>query len=94
MSREKIQPVQKIRHGAISGSIWRQESEKGILFNVTFQRTYRDNGEWKYTTSFGRRDLLVLALIASRSFEWIAMQLQKERKQPVDSARPVDDVPF
>jgi len=68
------QPVHKIRHGAVSASIWRQETDKGPMFNVTFQRAYRDGETWKNSGSFGRRDLLVVGLIAARAFEWIATQ--------------------
>lgn len=87
------QPVQKIRHGAVSASIWRQETVKGPMFNVTFQRAYKDGDTWKNSGSFGRRDLLVIALIAARAFEWIASQSQKV-KPPAGSPKPEDDVPF
>jgi hypothetical protein len=68
------QPVHKIRHGAVSGSIWRQETEKGPLYNVTFQRAYKDGETWKNSASFGRHNLLVVSLIAARAFEWIGAQ--------------------
>jgi hypothetical protein len=68
------QPVHKIRHGAVSGSIWQNETDKGVIFNVTFQRSYKDGDTWKNSASFGRRDLLVLGLIAARCFEWIGAQ--------------------
>jgi hypothetical protein len=70
----KSQPVHKIRHGAVSASIWRQETEKGFLFNVTFQRSYKDGDTWKNSGSFGRNNLLVLSLITARAFEWIGNQ--------------------
>ncbi len=68
------QPVHHIRHGAISASIWRQETGKGPMFNVSFQRSYKEGEEWKTSTSFGRGNLLVLSLIAARAFEWIGKQ--------------------
>jgi hypothetical protein len=68
------QPIHKIRHGAISASIWRQETEKGPMFNVSIQRTYKDGDEWKSSTSFGMQNLLVVSLIATRAFEWISDQ--------------------
>lgn len=68
------QPVHKIRHGAVTASIWRQDTEKGPLFNATFQRSYKDGDAWKNSTSFGRKDLLVVSLIAARAFEWISSQ--------------------
>jgi len=87
------QPVQKIRHGAVSASIWRQETDKGPMFNVTFQRAYKVGEDWKNSGSFGRKDLLVVGLIAARAFEWIATQ-PRDAKQPAESPKHKDGVPF
>ena len=86
------QPVHKIRHGAVSASIWHHETDKGPMFNVTFQRAYRDGDAWKNSESFGRKDLLVVSLIAARAFEWIATQPSKAQT-PTASPVPEDDVP-
>jgi hypothetical protein len=87
------QPAHKIRHGFVSASIWRNETEKGPMFNVTFQRAYKDGEVWKNSTSFGHKNLLVLGLIAARAFEWIGSQSRKPA-QPASSRMPKDDVPF
>ncbi len=71
---ERLQPVHTIRNGSISASIWRQDTEKGPMFNVTFQRSYKEGEEWKKSTSFGRNNLLLLSLLAMRAFEWITSQ--------------------
>lgn len=42
------------------------------MFNVTFQRSYKEGEEWKNSTCFGRNNLLLLSLLAMRTFEWIA----------------------
>ena len=73
------QPVHKIRHGSISASIWQTDTEKGPMFNVTFQRAYRDGDAWKNSGSFGRNNLLVISLIAARAFEWIGAQPRAKR---------------
>ena len=44
------------------------------MFNVTFQRSYKEGEAWRNSTSFGRNNLLVLSLLAMRAFEWIAGQ--------------------
>ena len=85
-STSNNQPIHKIRHGAVSASIWRQETDKGSLFNVTFQRSYRDGDEWKNSTSFGRNNLLVVSLIAARAFEWIGNQPRQPKRQSTSSA--------
>jgi hypothetical protein len=79
-STSNSQPVHKIRHGAVSASIWRQETDKGPLFNVTFQRSYKDGDTWKNSTSFGRNNLLVVSLIAARAFEWIGNQPRQPKR--------------
>jgi hypothetical protein len=79
-TKSNTQPVHKIRHGSVSASIWRQETDKGPMFNVTFQRAYKDGDEWKNSTSFGRNNLLVLSLIAARAFEWISNQPRQPKR--------------
>jgi hypothetical protein len=85
-SNSNSQPVHKIRHGAVSASIWRQETDKGSVFNVTFQRSYKDGDEWKNSTSFGRNNLLVVSLIAARAFEWIGNQPRQPKRQSTPTA--------
>jgi len=63
------------------------------MFNVTFQRAYKDGETWKNSNSFGRKDLLVIRLIATRAFEWIGSQPRKNA-QPASSPKSGDDVPF
>ena len=86
-------PVHKIRHGAVSASIWRQETRTGPMFNVTFQCAYKDGDTWKHSASFGQRNLLVVGLLAARAFEWIATQ-PRGIKPPGQAPQPGDDVPF
>jgi hypothetical protein len=79
-SKSNSQPVHKIRHGAVSASIWRTDTEKGPMFNVTFQRAYMEGETWKNSASFGRNNLLVLSLIAARAFEWIGSQPRQPKR--------------
>jgi len=76
-NRPNNKPTHTIRHGAVSASIWAQPGEKGTMYNVTFDRSYRDGDEWKHSPSFGTNNLLLLSLIAARAFEWIASQPKK-----------------
>jgi hypothetical protein len=80
VSTSNSQPVHKIRHGAVSASIWCQETDTGPMFNVTFQRAYKDGDAWKNSTSFGRNNLLVMSLIAARAFEWIGNQPRQSKR--------------
>ncbi len=67
-------PVHEVRIGLIKAAIWSNRSEDGVRHNVTFERCYRENEEWKSTTSFGRDDLLKLAKVADEAHSWIMKQ--------------------
>lgn len=93
-TKARSQPVHKIRHGVISASIWQTKTDKGPMHNVTFQRAYRDGEDWKNTGSFGRKDLLVVGLIAARAYEWIATQSGVRTRAGAQNEPPSDDGPY
>ena len=81
------QPVDEVRIGAVKAAIWRNETDNGARFNVTFSRSYKDSeGEWKSTSSFRRDDLLVLAKIAARAHSRIFALPREERKARHDAS--------
>jgi len=79
MAERKKQPVHEERFGVIRAAIWANSSDKGVRYNVTFSRLYKD-GTWKDSTSFGRDDLLVVAKVADWAHTWIF----KHAKAPDD----------
>ena len=80
-SPTKDQPAHKLKLGALSAAIWKTDTAKGPVFNVTFQRSYRDGEEWRTSGSFGRNNLLPLGLLAGRAFEWITNQSSTPSRQ-------------
>ena len=64
MMKENSKPAAKLRYGNLSAAIWRNDSEKGPFYNVTFQRTYKEGEEFRNAQSFRRDDLLVLGKLA------------------------------
>src|SRR5271154_4364576 len=61
----KKAPAAKTRSGLIGAGIWDNETEKGVFYNVTCERRYRDaEGNWHSTPSYGASDLLELAKCA------------------------------
>jgi hypothetical protein len=64
---DSSKPVAKLRLGRISAAIWKNDTDKGPLFNVSFQRSYKEGDEFKNSQSFGRDDLLVLAKLADQA---------------------------
>ncbi len=73
-------PVDEVRIGAVKAAIWRNETDNGSRFNVTFSRSYKDSeGNWKSTSSFRRDDLLVVAKVADLAHSRI-FELRREEK--------------
>ena len=64
----------EVRMGSIKSVIWKNETEAGVRYNVTFGRLYRDGKAWKQTDSFGRDDLLLLAKALDQAHTWIMQQ--------------------
>ena len=65
-------PIHEIKLGRIRASIWTNESDRNdTWFNVSTARVYRDEDQWKTTTSFGRDDLPLVAKAAEMAFAWI-----------------------
>ncbi len=79
-------PIQTIRYGSVRAAIWRNIVDNGNasrpLYNVTFSRSYKDENEWKDSSSFGSDDLLVLAKCADEAHTWIARHRCAEAGQP------------
>ncbi len=73
----KAKPVHEVRLGHIKAAVWRNETEAGARYNVTFSRLYKDGDQWGSTESFGRDDLLLLAKVADQTHSWIFAQNQE-----------------
>ena len=60
-------PVDEMRLGRLKAAIWKNQTESGVRFNVTFSRLYKDaDDKWCDSDSFGRDDLLLLAKFADQ----------------------------
>ncbi len=81
MATQTQKPVDHIRLGNISASIWRNETDNGAIYNATIQRSYKDGDDWKNTESFGRDDLLTVAKVADQANSRI-FELQTEDRKP------------
>jgi hypothetical protein len=78
---EKQNAPYTIRIGrGIKAKVWTNNGNKGTWYNVTFARTYRDdNGALQDSDSYSRDDLLLLARVAEKAFDYINSQLHKDR---------------
>lgn len=73
-------PVHEIRLGRVRAAIWRRTGgQQEAWFTVTISRSYRVDGIWKDTDSFGRDDLPVVAKAADMAYAWIWQFTRPER---------------
>jgi hypothetical protein len=49
--------AKEFRHRNLRATIWRNDTDKGPIYNVTLSRRYRDDEHWKDSHSFGYDDL-------------------------------------
>jgi hypothetical protein len=75
---EKARPAHKIRHRALTVTIWRNKSDKGSWYSVTPSRAYKQGDEWKESDRFDGDDLLPLAKLINQAHTWIMYAEQAE----------------
>lgn len=69
MTTQKNTPIKTIADGRLKAAIWRNESEKGPFYSVTFTRSYRDaDGNWHDTDSFSGTDIVLVSRLASLAY--------------------------
>lgn len=69
-------PVMRFRSGSISATIWENQKKDGTAFpSVKLTKSYRDSQtqEWKETSTFSVNDLPVVAILARKAFEALAL---------------------
>lgn len=71
-------PIHEIRLSRVKAAIWQNPTDNGIFYNVTVSRLYRDADQWKWSDSFGRDELPLLASVTDQAWHWI---LQKQQEQ-------------
>lgn len=73
-------PIQTLRDGAISASIWKNEGSNGAFYSVTFGRTYTDDAEKPQTAdSFSSSDILKVQRIAGKAYDRINELRQSDK---------------
>ena len=75
--KNKTRPTHEVRLGSIKAAVWRNDTEAGVRYNVTFSRLYKEGDQWKSTESFGRDDLLLLGKVANDAHSWISQRSQE-----------------
>jgi hypothetical protein len=80
-SSRAARPVATFKQGGVEVSVWKNQTEKGDMFNTTIRNSYKEDksGEWKETTSFSPTDLAVVSQLTSQAFQEI-VQLKSQRR--------------
>jgi hypothetical protein len=74
-------PIDEVRNRNIRAAIWQNETEKGVMYNVTFSRSWRDDkGAWHDSDSFGYGDLMNLAKAAMDAHTAITAAVNRDRR--------------
>jgi hypothetical protein len=84
-TQDPNRPVHTIRHGRIKAAIWANQTQKGVMHNVTFTRSYQDDqGNWFDTQSFGVSDLMTVAKCAFDAHSWISAQKAEDESNSTE----------
>jgi len=83
MSEEKNMPEQKFSAGAVSATVWKNQTEKnGSVFDfrtISFERRYKDKeGKWQSSNSFRINDLPKARLVLDKAYEYLIMNKSQE----------------
>lgn len=73
---EKNIPEKKFRAGAISATVWKNQSKEGNEFSsVSFAKGYKDaNGEWQSTSHLNVNDLPKALVVIGKAFEHLSLK--------------------
>jgi hypothetical protein len=74
-------PVKEFRLGRVKALVWANDTERGTMHNVTFQRLYHDGKEWQSTESFGRDDLPLIQKVADQAHTWIYEEAARQQAE-------------
>ena len=69
---ENNKPITLKAGRGVRAKLWRNSNKNGEWFNVSISRIYKDDmGEFQDSQSFSRDDLLQIAFVAQKAFDYI-----------------------
>jgi len=85
-----MEPEQKFKAGGVEAAIWKKETDKGDIFNVSFERSYKDKKDaWQKTSSLNQNDLPKAIAVLSKAYEYLVL---KEGKTSAKDAGVPEEV--
>ena len=78
-------PEKKIRCGPITATIWADtktvNGEMVKFYTIKIDKSYKQDDEWKHTTSFSAEDLPKVALVANEAYKYIRLTSTEANEQ-------------
>lgn len=79
-------PAARVSLFPVSAAIWRNQTQKGVFYSVTFERSYKDEaGRYQASSNFNAGDLLTLSKLADLCDTKIR-ELRAADRQPDEEA--------
>jgi hypothetical protein len=81
-------PAAKVTLFPVSAAIWARETEKGVFYSATLERSYKDaDGKWKNTNFLDESNLLLGAKALDLAHtEILKLRANDRQAQPEDQA--------
>ena len=77
-----VKPETTIRLNAVVATVWANRGTKGVMYNTTLRKQYKDdNGNWKDSDSFGISDLAGVVAVAMMATQWIIKRQAQDRER-------------
>lgn len=90
----KNTPTKVFRCGAVQAAIWTDHrvinDAVAKVHSIRITKSYRQDDEWKSTTTFTTEDLPKVAMVATEAYRFLRLRT-KEPADPVDGRRPAED---
>ncbi|GIT93358.1 hypothetical protein JANAI62_37800 [Jannaschia pagri] len=83
-------PVDTFQDYPVEIAVFERQGENGTWHNAQVSKTYKEEDEYKRTSSFTRNDLLKLNALLPQAINRMQELAQEQREQP--DKRPVQDM--
>ena len=70
-------PAVTFTDGNLQATAWKRTSDKGTFYQVTLNRRYRDDDGWHDSSSYSGSELLRIARLAERAYDY-TLELRRQ----------------
>lgn len=77
---KKAAPVHKVRVGNVVISVWAHKGEQGVFHNVSMEKNYTQDGEWKSSGNLNTAEIHKAITGLQQAYEWIMQQSKAAEK--------------